>query len=235
MTRARVQLQPAYVLHRRSYRESSLLVELYTAEYGRVGAVARGARRSGALLQPFVPLLASWSGRGELASLGAIEPAGPASWLRGNALVAGLYVNELMLRLLPRDDPHPELYPDYEAVLQALAAAPELGAEAEWALRVFEKRLLEEIGYGLLLTHDAQTGEPVVADGEYEYVLERGPVALGAREDAGALTLQGLALLALESGRWDEAVRPGEVKRLMRAALAVQIGERPLHSRRLFV
>ena len=236
MTHVRVQLQPAYVLHRRNYRESSLLVELYTAEYGRIGSVARGARKSGARLQPFVPLLVSWSGRGELASLGGVEAVGPASWLRGNALVAGLYVNELMLRLLPRDVPHPDLYPAYQRVLEALAAlgAP-LGGEAEWALRVFEKRLLEETGYGLQLACDAESGESLVAEREYEYLLERGPVAVAGKVETGALVLHGRTLLALESGRWDDAIALNEVKRLMRAALAAQMGDRPVHSRRLFV
>ena len=123
--RARVLLQPSYVLHRRAFRDSSLLVELFTPKYGRVGLIARAARQSSSRLQgvvqPFRSLLVSWSGNGELPTLSAAEAEGGAWWLTGQALMGGFYVNELLVRLLHRFDPHPNLYAVYHNTVQALA------------------------------------------------------------------------------------------------------------------
>lgn len=149
MSGDRVLVQPAWVLHRRPWSESSLIVELFSRDFGRIGAVARGGRNSRrwrGLLEPFSPVLASWQGRGELRSLVAAEPDGARPALAGAALASGFYLNELLLRLLRRDDPHPELHPLYGDTLNRL---PD-----EAALRGFECRLLEALGYGLLLLED---------------------------------------------------------------------------------
>lgn len=253
--RSRVLLQPGYVLHRRAYRDSSLLVELFTPQFGRVGVIARGARRPASrlhgVLQPFRPLLVSWSGGGELPGLNAAEADGLVSWLMGPALMGGFYLNELLMRLLHRFDPHPKLYDVYHRTLGMLGAigqnavdgqagrsdAPPAAFELERRLRIFEKTLLEEIGYGLVLEHEADGEQPIEAQQMYVYHLMRGPVRLnsdGAATISNSLTIRGQSLLDLARGRLDDGVSLREAKRLMRAALAAQLGERPLASRRLF-
>lgn len=253
-TRSRVLLQPGYVLHRRAYRDSSLLVELFTPQFGRVGVIARGARRPASrlhgIVQPFRPLLVSWSG-GELPGLNAAEADGHMSWLTGQALMGGFYLNELLMRLLHRFDPHPKLYDAYHRTVGMLGEigqnaangqagrsdAPPAALELERRLRIFEKNLLEEIGYGLVLEHDADRGQPIEARQMYVYHLMRGPVRLNTDGDdamSNRLTIRGQSLLDLACGRLDDGVSLREAKRLMRAALAAQLGERPLASRRMF-
>lgn len=233
MTTSRVQLEPGYVLHLRPYRESSALLEVLTRGHGRLGLVARGVRspksRQRGELQPFRPLKLSWSARAELGTLTGVEADGMAPALRGAALYSGFYLNELLVRLLARQDPHPELYALYESSLQRLAAEPQV----EPVLRRFEKRLLEEIGYGLSLDSEARYGEPVEPQRYYDYHLESGPVAVTDR-DAPGFIFQGASLLALA---YEELTTPEvlhDAKRLMRAALNLYLGDKPLKSRELF-
>ncbi len=228
----RILLQPAFILHRRPYRNTSLLLEVLSREQGRLGLVARGAvgprSRLKGLLQAFAPLLLSWSGAGDLATLiGAEEEKQPAPLPPGRVL-AGLYVNELLVRLLPRLDPQPGLFDAYETLLTELATL----ADEEPPLRRFEKRLLEELGYGLSLECEALSGQPIVAEAHYHYVLDQGPLAV-AGEQAG-VPITGHGLLALRDGDLsDPAVLP-EVKRLTRAALAVQLRGWALKTRELY-
>lgn len=252
--RARVLLQPAYVLHRRAFRDSSLLVELFTPQYGRVGVVARAARqpssRLAGVLQPFRSVLISWSGSGELPSVSAAEAEGAHHWLTGQALMGGFYLNELLMRLVHRFDAHPDLYMVYHETVQALGDIcryqtvedGRTGVEAfstklECILRLFEKRLLEEIGYGLVLEHDAEYGQPIEAHQLYIYRPMQGPVrmdTLPAEERSRRLIIRGQSLLDLAQGRLENQASLREIKSLMRAALAEQLGDRPLNSRRLF-
>jgi len=153
--------QPAFVLHTYAYRETSVIVEAFTAEYGRVAVVARGARRPRSdlrgLLQAFQPLLLSWSGQAELKTLLKAEWRGGLPRIGGSALLCGFYLNELLLKLLPREDPHPRLYATYEAALAELAA----GSDEAPVLRRFELLLLAELGYALPLAREADTGNPM--------------------------------------------------------------------------
>ncbi len=150
--------QSAFVLHSRPYRESSALVDFFTPE-GRLRAVLRGARgRAGTLARPFVPLEVEFRGRGDLKAVGRLESAGLAYWLDGNALFSGMYLNELLIRLLPAEDAHPAMFEHYVATLPALAAKRPL----EPILRAFEWRLLTELGYGFALDQDI-AGQPVVS------------------------------------------------------------------------
>jgi DNA repair protein RecO (recombination protein O) len=225
----RVTMQAAYVLHHRPYRETSCLLELLTEAHGRVGAVARGARQARSrwrgLLQPFSPLLLSWSGRGELVTLTAAEAASPLLAIPAARLMSAYYVNELLLRLLGRGDPQRSVFVAYAGVLAQLA-----GTESEArALRLFEKRLLDALGYGLELARDTLTGTPLDPDRDYLYRLERGPQAAGVAE--GALVLPGRSLLALGEERLDDAASLADARRLLQAALALYLGERPLKSR----
>ncbi len=230
----KVQLAPGFVLHRRPYRDTSLLVEAFSPEYGRVGLVARGAAsgrsRRAALLQPFSPLLLSWSGRGELATLTSVEADGTPISLSGGTLYSGFYLNELLTRLLQRHEPHPQLFAVYRLALQQLAD----GDDAEWALRLFERELLSELGYGLMLLEDAQ-GAVIESGCDYCYHLEHGPLPA---VDGQCLRIAGRSLLALggrgaETDRRDATVL-NDCKRLMRAALRLYLGEKPLASRELF-
>lgn len=229
----RVELQPSFVLHQRPYRETSLLVEAFGRDTGRVGILAKGARRAKSgqrgMLQPFRPLLLSWSGRGELALLTGAEPHGYASSLGGNALFSALYMNELLMRLMHRHDPHPELFESYAIALASLAE----GESTEAVLRIFEKRLLEAVGYGLILDREVDTGEPVNSDGDYRYEADRGPIRAGALRGAG-VRVSGATLLALERECLSHARALDEAKRLMRVVLGRHLGDKPLASRRLF-
>jgi DNA repair protein RecO (recombination protein O) len=253
--RARVLLQPAYVLHRRAFRDSSLLVELFTPQFGRVGVIARAARQASSqmagALQPFRSLLVSWRGNGELPSLSAAEAEGATQWLTAQPLLGGFYLNELLMRLLHRYDPHPELYAVYHHTVQALggicrnataaqdqpAAISTSSVALECALRIFEKHLLEEIGYGLVLEYDVEQGQAIEAQQLYLYQLAHGPVPIcagAAVVAANRLVIRGRSLLDLARGRLEDETSRREVKRLMRAALAEHLGERPVNSRRLF-
>src|ERR1700675_5081227 len=158
--RERREDQPAFVLHAHPYRETSLIVEAFTADYGRVALVARGAKRPRSelrgVLQAFQPLTLSWAGGGELKTLIRAEWRSGLPLVSGSALLCGFYLNELLLKLLPREDAHPQLFNDYQDALARLAA----GADQATVLRRFELRLLAELGYALPLTHDVDTGAP---------------------------------------------------------------------------
>ena len=227
----RAQLEPAYVLHRRPYRETSLLVEALTREHGRVGLVARGAQgdrsRLRGTLQPFVPLLLSWSGQQELMSLTGAEGAGGGT-LPGRALLSGFYLNELLIRLLPRLDPHPAIY---DAYVEALAGLARREVE-EAVLRVFEKRLLGSLGYGLVLGGADCTGNPLDPEGTYRYQVETG--AIPGDSSGEGVTVRGATLLAVAEERVGDQRSAREAKQLMRYVLQHYLGDRPLESRSLF-
>ena len=229
----RVDLNPCFVLHQRRWRETSLIIELFSSHSGRLGLVARGARRASSplrgLLQPFVPLLASWSDRGELGTLRTAEPDGAALPLSGRSLAGGFYLNELVMRLTHRHDPHPELLRDYREALFGLHESTDI----EPVLRLFEKRLLSAIGYGLMLEREAGTDLPVREGLRYRYVPELGPVGEGESEERG-VRVSGATLLALSRERLESAVQMSEAKLLMRFLLERLLGPRPLASRMLF-
>lgn len=225
-------LVPAYVLHRRPYRDTSVLAECYTRSHGRIGVVARGARapraRLAGVLQPFQRLLISFAGRGELASLRGAEADGLPAALAGAALAAGFYANELLMRACQREDPHPALFDAYAALLDALAAH---GVQ-EATLRAFELTVLREIGYAPTLTHDG-AGAPVEAAAAYRYRPGHAPRRVDATE-AGAVP--GRVLLALGAGTLEagdhSALRAARA--VLRAELRAHLGDRPWQSRRLY-
>ncbi len=230
----KVDHQAGYLLHQRPYKERSVIVEIFTHDWGRVGLVANGVRkeksRLAGLLQPFQRLLFSWRGRGELKTLTTVESAGAAELLQGDSLISALYLNELIMRLTSRHDPHPLLFRHYHQTLQKLAK----GEAVEWALREFERDLLQELGYGLNLTHDIESGEVIEPGAIYCY-HPHGPVKLERnREPGGEITLHGENLLAIGSGEQPEKEGLREAKRLMRAMLQPHLGDKPLMSRSLF-
>ncbi|VAW79339.1 DNA recombination and repair protein RecO [hydrothermal vent metagenome] len=231
---ARVELVPGFVLHQQPYRETSALLEVFTSTHGRVGLVARGvhspkSRRRGEL-QAFRPLHLSWSDRGELGTLTGIETEGPGFRLNGASLYSAFYLNELLVRLLVRNDPHPALFDRYGIALNGLSAS---SLDIELTLRLFEKHLLQETGYGLLLDVDCNSGELVRSDGLYDYRLEAGPVEVATGCMKGFL-FPGSSLLALAQEHAFDKAALRDAKRLMRAALSLYLGGKPLKSRELF-
>jgi len=229
----RIQLAPAFVLHRRPYRETSLLLDVFSQDYGRIGLVARGAKspksRQRGELQPFTPVTLSWMQRGELGTLTAVEGNTPTYVLTGSALYSAFYLNELLVRLLARHDPHLKLFAYYQASLESLAA----NSSIEVTLRLFEKHLLTELGYGLLLDIDSGSGLSIQPDEYYDYHLESGPMHI-ENAQSGGFVFKGSSLLALEQDTLDDDQYLLDAKRLMRAVLNLYLGDKPLKSRELF-
>lgn len=229
----RIDFTPAYVLHTRPFRNTSLIVDFFSQVYGRVSAVARSARgpksRYQGQLQLFTPLLISWSGRHELKTLGAIELTGMPLQLNQKPLFCGFYCNELLMRLLHKEDPHADLFGAYHDCLHQL----ENGSDNQLSiiLRLFEKKLLASLGYGLSLTHESKTRTPIQPDGYYHFVPQQG--FLIATDNTTTAFLGRELLLIAEEKLGNDAVMQS-AKRLMRLALSGLLGDKPLHSREFF-
>ncbi|GLQ97581.1 DNA repair protein RecO [Dyella mobilis] len=217
-----IEQQPAFVLHSRPYRETSLLLECFTRDHGRLGVVARGVRSERgrmlrSQLEPFQPLLLDLQLRGELATLRTAEPAGPAQRLSGDAGLAGLYVNELVVRLTERQDPHPSLYAAYARALERMAGQPPLA----WQLRRFERDLLAALGYALQLEEDADLGEPLQAESLYVYRPEHGPVRCRVPEPHA---VRGGDLLSLQRDAMPDAQGLHALRGMMRELIRFHLG-----------
>lgn len=231
----RIALQPAFILHQRPYRETSVLLDLLTEEHGRITAVAKGVRtpksRLRSLLQPFVPLFISWQGKGELMTLLTAEPNGVPHRLMGERLLSGLYLNELLVRLLQKHDPHPRLYTIYYNTLLELQGKPLL----QKALRLFEIKLLEELGYGLQLKQDVAQ-RALVAGAYYRFHHEHGfePCPEGQDNKSHIMVFSGKSLLSLAEEQLDDEDCLRDAKRLMRLAIMQLLGKNTLNSRLLF-
>lgn len=231
--RQRIANEPAYVLHTRPWKETSLVLELLTRHHGRVAGVAKGARRPHSplrpLLLPFQPVLVTWSGKSELRLIQAVEWRGGMGQLGGVALMCGFYLNELLLAALAREDPHEGLFDAYARALERLAAT----TVHSHVLRVFERALLAELGYGLQLAHEADSGRSLLPDARYRYLPDQGPSRLAAHEaDDGACVL-GKTLLDMARDDYSDPVTAAESKRLMRRLLGTYLGQHELHTRQL--
>jgi DNA repair protein RecO (recombination protein O) len=218
----RIDQQPAYVLHARPYRETSLLLECLTREHGRLGVVARGvrgerARLRRAQLEPFQPLALGLLLRGEMATLTAVEAVGTPQRLEGDAALAGLYLNELVVRLTGRQDPLGPLFDAYAAALARLAT----GESISWSLRRFERDLLQATGYGLPLLYEADTGEVIEPDAWYRYQVEEGARRCAA--DAPR-AMRGADLLALAHDRMPDPHGLKSLRDLMREIIRFHLG-----------
>lgn len=226
----RIDGDPAFVLHSRPWRETSLIVDVLSRHHGRVGLVARGARRQTSSLKtrliPFQPLALSWFGKSQLRTLHAAEWQGGGLMLRGHALMCGFYLNELLLRLLPEGDAHAGLFDLYAGTLAALNEQ----CDVEPVLRRFELDLLSELGYAQPLGHLADGAELEPAR-RYNYEFGHGVVAL-RREGP---SYRGKTLLDLASGDLSDPATLAEGKILMRALLAHYLGEKPLATRQLLI
>jgi len=218
----RIEQQLAFVLHARDWRETSLLVEAFSRDHGRMGLVARGVRGARtrtprSLLQPLTPLLLSWTGSGELATLTAAEAAGIPMNAEGEHLLCVLYANELVMRLLTRHDPHPALFDDYAQTLARLAQAQ----PAAWTLRRFERDLLWHLGYGLELASEAESGRAVRPDVEYAWHPQSGAVPW--RDGDSGVRVSGRALIALAGDTMPGNADLAALRRMLRAVIAAHL------------
>lgn len=224
-------LKQVFVIHRRRYGDTSLLLELFTLDEGRIGVIARGAATAKgerkAILQPFVPLLATWGGRGELKVLRQLETAARPVLLPGKLLYCGFYLNELIMRLLRRYDPFPELFSLYDQVLKQLSE----GKDTENCLRYFELGLLQALGYAPILEREATSGQLVEQQKLYWYEVEAGPGSIPLEY---LPSVHGETLLALSAGQALTQHQKHEALRLMRYILQFYLGDKPLKSRELF-
>ena len=231
----RLEDEPAFVLHSYPYRETSLVLEVLSRQHGRVALIARGARRPKSalrgLLMSFQPLLLSWFGKHELRTLHRAEWQGGQPQLKGTALLCGFYLNELLLNLMVRDDPHEQLFDYYQHTLQRLAN------EADYAaiLRCFEKHLLKVLGYALLLVQEADSGEPINSFAPYRYVLERGAVRATPNDSniSEGLLMLGKTLQDMAADDYRDAVSAQQSKQLMRMLLNHHLAGKTLHTREL--
>ncbi len=226
----RVQHQEGYVLHTRPYSESSWLIDAFSKKYGRVSLLAKGARRLKSkvrgLIRPFQPLLLSWSGKGELQTLTGAEANGLAPPIDQQSWLCANYMNELLIRLLHRHDPHERLFDHYDQALQAFRE----GQPRQVVLRLFEKRLLNEIGYGLLLEHDVHD-QPIQADRTYHYHADKGPVLVTDQPSGSTRQVYGATLIALANEEFKSTVEIEQSKRLIRVLLNHNLQGKDLKSR----
>jgi DNA repair protein RecO (recombination protein O) len=227
MSKRRADHEAGFVVHTYPYKETSLIVEAFTRRFGRVALLARGARRPrsamrGVLLS-FQPLQLSWSASAELGNLIRAEWAGALRPLRGRGLMCGFYLNELLLRLLPREDPHENLFEIYDRALADLAA----GADIASVLRRFEKRMLAELGYAPLLDHDAAS-RPIDPAARYVYEPERGPMLSTSSRD---LSVSGQTLLDVAADDYARAETRDEARTLMRLLITQRLHGQELHTR----
>lgn len=229
----RVHKEPSFVIHSRPYSETSLYVDVFSRHYGRLTVIAKGARRQKSkfrgVLLPFRQLLAGWSGRGEIPTLTLAEPAELWTDIRGHGLLCGFYVNELVMKLLHRYDAHPELF-DYYA--DTMARLRRNGSD-EGVLRLFEKRLLRELGYAMNLEHEANGRGEILPDEQYRYIPQLGAVGIH-NSRKGGVPISGAALRALRDESFRDERELKECKKLMRTMISIQLDNRPLHSRKLF-
>jgi len=234
----RAEQEPGFVLHAYPYKETSLIVEAFTRSFGRVGLLARGARRPRSamrgVLLGFHPLRMTWSASAELGTLMAAEWGGGQASLSGIGLMCGFYINELLLRLLPRDDPHEALFDAYAEALARLAAGaslahPDVSAAQAAILRGFERRMLGELGYAPVLDRDAASGAQIEAAKHYAYEADRGPVE--TRRADGDSVISGRTLLDMAADNYDNSRTRDEARHLMRALIAERLGGQALHTR----
>ena len=230
--------QTVYVLHTYPFKETSLVVELFSQQFGRIAAVAKGARRPHSamrgMLQSFQMLSGAWSGKNELKTLHSLDWNAGLSLLKGEALMCGFYMNELLLRLLPREDAHENLFEYYTNTINVLSNMQALdnGAELASTLRRFELKLLQEMGYAVPLLQDENDAE-ILADKTYRYEAEYGACALSATKIG--VQLSGKTMLDMARDDYNDVQTQSQSKQLMRYLLAHYLGDKPLHTRQLLI
>lgn len=226
-------MQPSWLLHYRPYRDSSQILDVLSRDHGRVALVARGVRgrksKLRGVLRPFLPLKLSWVIRTDLGTLTGAEMHGDPISLGGDALLAGYYVNELVLNLLHRHDPQPDIHEAYAATIRSLAGSSEVSAP----LRHFEMRLLKVLGYALNLDHDTKNQSPIESGTNYEYRVEHGAIPVSDRD--GAAVYSGDTLAAIRRQEFDEPGVLRDATRLLRQVINFHLGGRELKSRKVLL
>ena len=230
-TNSKQENQDVYILHTYPFKETSLIAEVFSESHGRIPVVAKGARRPRSslrgMLQSFQLLQATWSGRGEIKTLHNIEWCDKFLQVDGNALICGFYINELIIRLLPREDSYPKLFNFYHHTMKILAT----GENLEIALRRFELRLLQELGYEVPLKKD-ENGEPIISEKFYIYEAEYGPSELSKTNEG--VKILGKTLLDMAEDEYKEDNTQLQSKQLMRYLIGYYLGDKPLNSKQLF-
>lgn len=227
----RVESVPAFLLHRRDYRETSLLADFITPTHGKIRAVVRGVRKAksknNGYLQLFLPVQLAWQGKGELVTLTDIESRGLMLNLVGMRQLCAMYVNELILRLLTFHDPHEQLFHDYALAINQLASNDLI----ESVLRIFEKRLLIELGYGLSFQVDADTGADIQPNKQYRYVPQVGFSACNTNQND--LNLDGDVILAIHHDKLSKKSEYRAAKVIFRNEINFLLDGKPLQCREL--
>jgi len=228
--------QAVFVLHTYPFKETSLIVELFSYQHGRVITTAKGARRPRSairgMMQSFQPLIGTWSGKLELKTLHSLEWGSGLLMLKGEALMCGFYLNELLLRLLPREDPHEKLFEYYSQTLKRLSTSHDFAA----TLRRFELTLLQELGYAIPLKEDAKN-TLIEKNTRYIYEAEHGaiPISQQMHEDRNGVQLSGQTLLNMANDDYEDINTQQQSKQLMRYLLQHYLGDKPLHTRQLLI
>ncbi len=226
-------LQRCFVLHSRAYSETSLILDVFSESVGRICVLAKGVRRKRSslkgALRPFTPLFLKWSGRGQMPTLRHAEPISLSIPLFGTSLFSGLYLNEILLRVIEPDTPSHQLFHVYMRTLMSLAQ----DKNPEPALRRFELNLLDCLGYGIDFLHCAGSGEPIDVNMTYLFREQYGFIASVSQQ--GALLFTGYELKALASGEFSTSAQLKAAKRFTRMALKPYLGSKPLKSRELFL
>jgi len=225
MTDSAVYLQPAFILQQHKFRETSLIIDVLTRDFGRVSLLAKGVRKAksktAGLLQPFIPLTLSYFGKTELKTLTDVEITQPFIQLQGLALYCGFYVNELVSRFLHRNDPHPDVFACYGKCLSSLSDSSKIEA----ALRIFELNLMDAVGYGLQLEYDFHNEKAVHLSSKYHFNIEQGPI------EAQNGHFSGITLRAMKSREFTDPQVLIEAKILMRTVISFHLQGKPLKSR----
>jgi len=227
-----VELSPAFIMHQRPYQESSVLLDVFSQFYGRVSLIAKGVRNNkrnqSGLLQLYQPLLLSWKGRGDLYTLTAVEVDKPRYILQAESALCGLYINELIVKLLPLNLPENEIFDAYHHTLSSLQQTDDI----EIQLRLFEKHLLSHLGYGLVLDHDVETQQAIDIKQHYIYQADRGLYLCKQKNHQGSISGRSLHHLLTERDFDKQSL--SEIKQMMRSVIHFYLGGKPLHSRTLF-
>lgn len=229
----KVELTPCYILHRRDYKESSLILEVFSREHGRINLIAKGAKRNkkqqGIKHNLYQKYQMSWVARSELGTLTDIELLSLSNSLKPEVMMTGFYMNELMLRLLHKHESHPELFDSYDMTInQLLNDMPE-----QIVLRYYEKTLLQSLGYGVILDHEVETGEALNPEKDYYYKFDFGPSSATVNAEPG-INVSGKTLLELDAETLSDIKNINEAKILLRSILNQHLGEKPLASRELY-
>ncbi len=229
----KVELTPCYILHRRDYSESSLILEIFSREYGRINLVAKGAKRNkkrqGISHNLYQKYQISWVSKSELGTLTDIELHSSPESLKPASMMAGFYMNEILLRLLHKHEPHPEIFDSYDASISSLKNE----MSEQIVLRYYEKTLLQSLGYGVIFDREVETGDILNAENNYYYKLNLGPSIDFNKDDTG-ISVSGKTLLELDSESLNDTKNINEAKLLLRAILNQHLGDKPLASRELY-